>query len=67
MIDSDIKKFIFSSVDGRKKLLEQLLMGPRIEEPPSPFPKMFLQYKNGLKQGNSGLNLKKVIKNNKTS
>ena len=52
-------------MNRRKELLEELLLGPRIEEPPSPLSKMFLQDKNSPKQKDSGFNPKKVTKNNK--
>ena len=67
MVDGNVKKFIFPPVDGGRKLLEKLLMGLRTEEPPSLLPKMIFQYKNGLKQKKSRLNLKKMVKDDKIS
>ena len=67
MVGGNVEKFIFSPVDRGRKLLEKLLMRSRIKEPPSLLLRMFLQYKNGLKQRNWRLNLKKIEKDDKTS
>ena len=65
VVSTNIKEFILLSVDGRRKSGNELTMILRTEEPPSSFPKIFLQHKKSMKKKNSWLKTKKMAKNNK--
>ena len=52
-------------MDRRGKLDDKLAFRLGIEEPSSPFSRMFLQYKKSLKKRDSGLRPKKMAKDDK--